>query len=652
MNKPFLEYTHYFSKDINIFLRDYIPQHIRLNYPNFVEFIRVYYEYICQAPQSFEFISNMLAYGNVDETTLDYLDNFSDQFLKDLKFDQNIDEQILIKYIKEYYESAGSEKSFKFLFRILYNEDVNFYYPSYDILRVSDGKWQIDNVIKITNSAENSDLEALEGSEIIGATSGARGLVERVSIKVTSHGDYVAEIFLTDFDPLNPIENFFPGEWISGTSLDGETNFDEQILYLLTEIDMSVPGEHYRTGDIVHIGHPTGYDAFIIVNQTSKGTVSGAEIINPGTGYYVNQIIEFNNKIGSGIRGIITEVDALPGMSGPILSIDVERNTFPFNEMPYVDIKPIIIGGVEFTGQDAIIFPITQNIGEIESCKIINFGLDYVPDQISGGPDLFPIEFPIDLMNADLEVCAVAYVWNDSSPQSLFVNEIVTGSVSNSTGLITRYNEETGMIGLRLLTGNGFIESDVLTGLDSGSTGNEIHIIWQADGIGLGNSVGTYNGYFRNTDGHISSDKYIQDSYYYQDFSYVLTTLRKRAEWIDIVKDKIHPAGSIVFSFGDGKQIIADPSWGGWMSPILDLVELDKFKWAHQPRPLSGSTIEDKHNISDIANSTIERYMPYRLWDVIWIDPERYPLLETIKEQPRNYFDKTLFAHGSTIEVI
>jgi hypothetical protein len=45
--------------------------------------------------------------------------------------------------------SKGIDESFKLLFRLLFNEEVDISFPKNNILRASDGKWTIDNSLKI-----------------------------------------------------------------------------------------------------------------------------------------------------------------------------------------------------------------------------------------------------------------------------------------------------------------------------------------------------------------------------------------------------------------------------------------------------------------------------------------------------------------------
>ena len=52
---------------------------------------------------------------------------------------------------------------------------------------------------------------------------------------------------------------------------------------------------------------------------------------------------------------------------------------------------------------------------------------------------------------------------------------------------------------------------------------------------------------FTTNDGFLSDKKYLQDSYYYQKFSYVLRTGANVADWRNAFTRLIHPAGFIFF---------------------------------------------------------------------------------------------------------
>lgn len=66
--------------------------------------------------------------------------------------------------------------------------------------------------------------------------------------------------------------------------------------------------------------------------------------------------------------------------------------------------------------------------------------------------------------------------------------------------------------------------------------------------IGLTDSLQIQPGRWLTTDGFISDNKKIQDSYYYQDFSYVIKTNSEVSEFANPMVNSIHPAGFRIFA--------------------------------------------------------------------------------------------------------
>lgn len=93
--------------------------------------------------------------------------------------DVSVEVNKFVKFIKQFYGSKGTEDSLRFLYRILFNTDLNFYYPSTDMLRVSDGKWTQNNYLSLTG-ASGIDPNGYVGHRVIGNTSNAVALVDSV----------------------------------------------------------------------------------------------------------------------------------------------------------------------------------------------------------------------------------------------------------------------------------------------------------------------------------------------------------------------------------------------------------------------------------------------------------------------------------------
>ena len=88
-------------------------------------------------------------------------------------------------------------------------------------------------------------------------------------------------------------------------------------------------------------------------------------------------------------------------------------------------------------------------------------------------------------------------------------------------------------------------------------------------GAAVVSSEGRKEGYWKSTRGFLDSDKYIQDSKYYQEFSYELRSSVNFNEYKDVVLTMVHTAGTELF----GKYIIYDnlDSTAEYMSSYITL---------------------------------------------------------------------------------
>ena len=78
-----------------------------------------------------------------------------------------VNERNLLKNIKDLYRSKGTKKGHELFFRVLLNEEPILYYPKLDMLRVSDGNWSTDQILRVTLADDTILMEnASAGSDI------------------------------------------------------------------------------------------------------------------------------------------------------------------------------------------------------------------------------------------------------------------------------------------------------------------------------------------------------------------------------------------------------------------------------------------------------------------------------------------------------
>ena len=140
--------------------------------------------------------NNLLDYADVDKTTGDFLEYFRKDFMPSIDAKIIADKRLLAKHINDIYLSKGSMASYDFLFRVLYNEDIEISYPRDNIVKPSDSKWTESTVVhlfseknlleyakgKIVKKKEGQIVTEIQADTITRVTSGEGDNVYRLVI--------------------------------------------------------------------------------------------------------------------------------------------------------------------------------------------------------------------------------------------------------------------------------------------------------------------------------------------------------------------------------------------------------------------------------------------------------------------------------------
>ena len=431
---------------ISVKVEGQLPAFVKQDHPTFVAFLEAYYEYMEQLGKPYEIVGNLNNYVNLDKTTTTFLEYFKKQFGEDIPqaVFANANKPFVLKHLRDFYRSKGSEKSFQFLFRLLYKEEIDFYFPGKDMLRVSDGKYVKDKILRVVDTSGSDAVFDLSGKEITGSTSGATALVETI-LKENIGALVVSTIFLS-----NVVGTFQTNETIT----DGTLTFT--LGGMVTDYTITNAGCGYSVGDAVPVtgGGASSSGTFITIESLTTGFIKSATIVSGGSGYVVGDKLTIDNTNSFDVDGRTASllVKTIDG-SGAITSIEIENAGRGYSSIPLVS------GGGTGTGLSITL--LGTSVGGIKTLKIINNGFGF-----ESNPTL------------------------DFS--SLGDNE------ATGTGIVGSYENE-------------------------------------------------FNKNFVGNDGFLSDANYIQDSFYYQLFSYVLTSGESITKWRDIVKRTTHPAGLALF---------------------------------------------------------------------------------------------------------
>lgn len=293
------------EKFISNFVENQFPQFYKEDGPNFILFVKAYYEWLETAGE-FEGdgyggpvreARELLTYRDIDGTIERFLEFFQKKYLYGIPFNIIANKRFLLKHILDVYRSKGTIQCYKLLFKLIYNEDVDIYLPSIDMLRVSDGTWRQPKYLEVTS---NSRLVDYVGKVIVGTSSKTKAVVE----------DFVQEAIDKDVISILYLSNVLPrgGNFVVGEKLvlDGELESFSAIqssptlLGSLDSVDIISGGQDFNVGDIVKIAHRDpltnelishGIEGLMRVTAVGRGQGGlNFDIVSGGFGFTANSL--------------------------------------------------------------------------------------------------------------------------------------------------------------------------------------------------------------------------------------------------------------------------------------------------------------------------------------------------------------------------
>src|SRR6056300_1525240 len=508
-------------------------------------------------PNPVQNIQQLLNFRDPDKVISDFLSKFRDEFLKTVpeELASGLNKRNLIKNIKSMYRLKGTEKGHEIFFRILFNEISETFYPRTQMLRVSDGQWDTQKVLRAIATTGNT--VNLVGRTITGQSSGASAVVETVR-KFVLGSKEISE-FIVNIDTISG--TFTIGEEIRGTQTDADDYFIKaNITGIPGTKTVTNDGNLYTTADLLTI-NGGGVGASITINDLGSGGITEILVDDGGSGYEVGDLLDFTNTgtqgvnasgfvsvVGGGFRQeagttgtdgedhIVLEDQTTSGdqytgnkivqetETGPSLG-DVENDITDIyltnNGSGYISLPTVTV--TSSTGTGANVLAYGTEIGRVIGLKTNELGEGY-----EASPTPPTIAFRNNLI---LTSITGSFVEDDT----------VTGGTSGATGTIVSFDSDRNLLKLKDVS-NSFDVDETVTSTSGGSaTLSKIDVASASVDVV---SVADTDGKFLNEDGFLSeSTMKLQDSLYYQDFSYVLKVGRSINTWRDAFKKTMHTAG-------------------------------------------------------------------------------------------------------------
>ena len=129
------------EKYISPFIESQFPLFYQEEGPIFIDFMKAYYEWMETSGNIINVSRSLLEYDDIDQTMETFLKYFKNKYINSLPENILGDKRLLIKHILDLYRSKGADASYKLLFRMIFNEDIDIYVPGQYIFKLSDNDW-------------------------------------------------------------------------------------------------------------------------------------------------------------------------------------------------------------------------------------------------------------------------------------------------------------------------------------------------------------------------------------------------------------------------------------------------------------------------------------------------------------------------------
>jgi len=634
-------------ENISNLVENQFPSFYKEEGPKFIAFVKAYYEWLEESGKTNDLGRNLFSLRDIDTTSTQFLDEFRKKYQYVVPKNAQGSTRFLQKHILDLYRSKGSVDGLKLFFRLLYNEDIDVYIPSYDILKPSDGKWIERKYIEGSYSDYN---QFFENKLIIGSQSGATAYVESY-VKNFVNGRVIHLFFLSNISGT-----FVVGERIGYEGLD--YNLAPKIQGSLASITVTGTTPNNEVGDFLlpSVANGSGVGlkglASVVRLAGSANATIDFKIVSGGSGYTTSPTISIttgSNSTGSGatFTGVL-----LKNVSSFSYSLSYINNLInrianqSFNALTSVANTTEYISFANNTYANGDYVQYTTATGNTALSGLSNASYYFVRGSNSTALQLATgntLTYNTAAINVTAGVSQNGHYLSLVPITNLAINAVTYGSTLNNSSLstvldtaLTSQTISVGTIsqltGVNLGTGyDGYINIQVtepklagygipdanggITGNNAVITGNVVlgvglvqNVVVKNSGYGyhtanepielynttqsntsqitqgtinLG-AVGSSEGFWQGTRSFLDSNKYIQDSYYYQEYSYEIKFIKSINKYIDILKELVHPTGNKVFgktlisAASDNEQIQVDNSFtlyrilGGALSPTTN----------------------------------------------------------------------------------
>ena len=509
-------------QNIAPFVQKQFPSFYNEEGPNFIQFVEAYYEWLDEQGPIFK-SRQLEQYNDIDTTSQQYIQYFINKYMNGIPAGILADKALLEKHILDVYRSKGSIEGLKLLFRLFYNLEANIYLPKDDMLKTSDGKWIIKQFLEV----EEKDINFSFNQKMIkGSTSGATAHVsDCVMINFAGKLNHLFYISNIKEGPTGSL--FVKDEFVTYNGLDIRTA--PKVLGSVYSADVIGSTEDNKIGELLVPSDPTAGEnlKFVVSGLLDPATARGYitfHLQDGGYGYTLNSLVSVTYKTATTGAG-----------AGFVVKSIINPQTFAYNTNEINPMADVRLNATNY-GSNLNNQSISSVLSTAFTDSVTTVGTIGSLGSVTSGDR----NYNGSLNATVLEPITYGYGITDNNGNYWGADAVIPANLSTGNGVIANV--------MIISSGYDFFEGQTIEVENMEDNALNAELVLHTSGIGV------EEGYWQNDDGFLNSDKFLQDSYYYQIHSYEVQVEKSLDKYFDILRKVMHPLGNKIF----GKNLYTD----------------------------------------------------------------------------------------------
>ena len=127
--------------DISSLIPDLLPEHINQTYPDFTEFLELFNKYLVSENRAAHYVNRVDHQRDIDLAEQKFLTNLQQEIGISVPRAFAADPRLFYTRLVDFYRARGTPESITSFFNVLYNDEVEIYFPKDDLFIPSDNPW-------------------------------------------------------------------------------------------------------------------------------------------------------------------------------------------------------------------------------------------------------------------------------------------------------------------------------------------------------------------------------------------------------------------------------------------------------------------------------------------------------------------------------